>query len=400
MLHGRREGGRRRMRSLVRGVVLPGLLLAGACGDGGGPSEELKRQVLEHHAGLVHAGYEDALAGARELRDALSTLVASPSPETLDAARVAWLAAREPYGQTEAFRFYGGPIDGADGPEPLLNAWPLDEGYVDYVEGAPESGIIHDTDRYPVLDRDLLVSLNEAGAEENVSTGYHAIEFLLWGQDLSEDGPGERPYTDFVPGEGRQAERRGTYLLTVADLLVEHLEGLVAAWAPDVGENHRAAFLSAPADESLRNVLVGIGVLSRSELAGERIFTAWDNQDQEDEHSCFSDNTHRDIIQNARGIDNVYRGVYVRTDGTVLRGPGIVDLLDQVDPDFAADLTGRMERSMAAVEAIPVPFDRAIVDPASRPVVLEAVMALQEQGDQIAEAGTRLGLVINTALPE
>ena len=58
-------------------------------------------------------------------------------------ARKAWLAAREPYGQTEAFRFYGGPIDDAKGPEGRINAWPLDEAYIDSVKGKAGSGIIN-----------------------------------------------------------------------------------------------------------------------------------------------------------------------------------------------------------------------------------------------------------------
>ena len=91
----------------------------------------------------------------------MDAFLADPNETTLAAAKEAWLAAQEPYGQTEAYRFYGGPIDDADGPEPLLNAWPLDEAYVDYVEGAPEAGIINSPDSYPTIDQDLLISLNE-----------------------------------------------------------------------------------------------------------------------------------------------------------------------------------------------------------------------------------------------
>ena len=130
------------------------------------------------------------------------------------------------------------------------------------------------------------------------------------------------------------------------------------------------------------------------------MFTAYDNQDQEDEHSCFSDNTHRDTITNAVGIANVFGGRYERTDGSVIEGSGLEDLLLLVDPELAATLGLLMDESLEKVRRIPVPFDRAIVDPDARPLVLEAVFALQEQGDRIAEAGTRLGLTINTALPE
>ena len=80
-----------------------------------------------------------------------------------------------------------------DGPEGLINAWPLDEAYIDYVEGDPAAGVVNDPDTYPTIDAELLTSLNEQGGEANISTGWHAIEFLLWGQDLSTDGPGDAP---------------------------------------------------------------------------------------------------------------------------------------------------------------------------------------------------------------
>ena len=369
------------------------------CVDGGAPAE-LQDAVIGTYASIVHASYDDSLAGVRGLQAAIGRFLESPSPATLENAKTAWLAAREPYGQTEAYRFYGGPIDDADGLEPLINAWPLDEGYVDYVEDAPGSGIINDPAGFPTIDPELLVSMNEAGAEENVSTGFHAIEFLLWGQDLSALGPGTRPHTDYLEAESPGAARRAAYLRTAADLLVEHMEEVTVAWAPDRAGNYRSAFEAMDPDEALRSMLVGIGVLSKSELAGERMFTAYDNQDQEDEHSCFSDNTHRDIIANARGIANVYEGRYLRTDGSVIDGPGLDDLLSSVDPELASALGALLAESLAMVDRIPVPFDQAIIDPGTRPVVLETVYVLQALGDRIAEAGTRLGLTINTALPE
>jgi len=160
--------------------------------------QELKRAALTTYAEIVYASYADSARLAVELQVAIDEFVANPAAETHQAAKSAWLAAQEPYGQTEAYRFYGGPIDDEDGPEGLMNAWPLDEAYIDYVQGAESSGIINNVDAYPVIDIDLLITLNEAGSEKNISTGYHAIEFLLWGQDFSENGPGQRQYTDYV----------------------------------------------------------------------------------------------------------------------------------------------------------------------------------------------------------
>ena len=268
------------------------------------------QKVVAHYADIVHAGYEDSYRRAVALQDALQTLTDRPSAASLEAAKNAWKRARIPYGETEAFRFYGGPIDDADGPEGQLNAWPMDESYVDYVQGNPCAGIINDPDA--PITREHLLAINQQGGEENVSLGYHAIEFLLWGQDLNADGPGERPASDYV-----EAPRRAQYLHAVAAQLVGDLQSLVDEWAPRQNGNFRTAFLAQEPNEALRQILVGIGTLSRSELAGERMAVALESRDQEDEHSCFSDNTHVDIVRNAQGIQNVIEGRYVRSNGAV-----------------------------------------------------------------------------------
>jgi hypothetical protein len=161
--------------------------------------------VVKHYAAGVSAGYEDTLAAALEMQKAIATFVAQPSAESLKAARDAWRAAREWYGPTEAFRFYGGPIDDDQGPEGRLNAWPLDESYVDYVKGKPASGIVGN--RKLAITKASLARLNEKGGEENIAAGWHAIEFLLWGQDFNDNGPGDRSFEDYVDGKAPQADR-------------------------------------------------------------------------------------------------------------------------------------------------------------------------------------------------
>ena len=196
-----------------------------------------------------------------------------PTPSSLEGAKRAWLRARDDYTPTEAFRFYGGPIDNEeDGPEGLLNAWPLDESYIDYVEGNAQSGIINNPPVFPVIDGALIKSLNEEGGEENVSTDLHAIEFLLWGQDMNEIGPGSRPLADYTTGAN--ADRRGIYLAVASDLLLVHLQQMVDAWAPSVSGNYRAEFMAMDAAAALTNIITGIGELSRGELAGERMTVA------------------------------------------------------------------------------------------------------------------------------
>ena len=349
------------------------------------------KQVVAHYADIVHAGYEDSYRWAAALQSALQTLTDRPSAAALEAAKNAWKRARIPYGQTEAFRFYGGPIDDADGPEGQLNAWPMDESYVDYVQGNPCAGIINDPDA--PITQEHLIGLNEQGGEENVSLGYHAIEFLLWGQDLSADGPGARPVSDYL-----QAPRRVQYLHTAAAQLVADLQSLVQEWAPRQNGNFRAAFLSQEPNEALRQILVGIGTLSRSELAGERMAVALESSDQEDEHSCFSDNTHVDIIRNAQGIQNVIEGRYVRSNGTVMMGPGVLSLLQG---ERKAELHRVMRNAMAAVHTIQPPFDREIVTPIGRQRVQAAIHALRAQAEATVNAAADLGIAnLQVELPE
>lgn len=359
--------------------------------------ETAKRDFITTYADIVLATYEDSLQLAQELNEAIKAFVDNPSEETFVAAREAWLAAQEPYGQTEVYRFYGGPIDDEDGPEGLLNAWPLDEAYVDYVEGLPDAGIINNVEAFPEITRELLIDLNEQGAEENISTGFHAIEFLLWGQDMSADGPGDRPYTDYTTAPN--ADRRAQYLSIAADLLVEHLESLVTDWQVDVEGNYREIFLALEPDAAIQNILTGMGVLAKSELAGERMFTAWDNQDQEDEHSCFSDNTHRDIITNFIGIQNIYLGSYTRLDETTIEGVGLAEVTEIINADLNQRVLGLLDQAAAEVENLYVPFDRAIVLPEARPQVFQTVNTLFDLGDSFAEIAAALGISINTSLP-
>lgn len=348
--------------------------------------------VARHYAALVHANYADSLAAAQALRQAVARFVKAPSEETQAAARKAWLAAREVYGQTEAFRFYGGPIDADDGPEGRINAWPMDESYVDYVEGRPGAGLIND--RKVPITRQALSAMNERGGEENIATGWHAIEFMLWGQDLSDDGPGQRSYQDFLDGQAPNADRRRRYLTVVTELLEDDLASLVQAWAPGQRNNYRARF-ERGGRESVRRMLVGLGSLSRGELAGERLEVALNTQDQEDEHSCFSDNTHRDAVANALGIRNVWLGEYRRIDGSVLAGPSLRALVAARDPALADQVTRQIHASVEATEAIRAPFDQEILggrDAPGRQRVQAAVDSLTQQSKDLVAAAAAIGI--------
>ena len=347
------------------------------------------KAVAQHYAALVHASYADTLAAAQDLQAAIAAFTKAPSADGLNKARQAWLDAREFYGQTEAFRFYGGPIDDAKGPEGQINAWPLDEAYVDYVTGKPKAGMVNNA-KFKIT-KAALTKANERGGEENISAGWHAVEFLLWGQDQSETGPGNRSFEDYVVGKGANAERRAQYLTVATGLLVDDLSAMVAAWEPGK-KNYRAKFEQG-GKESVRKIIVGLGSLSRGELSGERMEVALNSQDQEDEHSCFSDNTHRDVATNAKGIQNVWLGEFKRRDGSLLKGPGLRDLVAVKNPALAEKTTAQIAASVQGAEAIPAPFDRAIVKgSAGRPVIEKTVASLVSQSKLLVESASAVGI--------
>lgn len=309
-------------------------------------------EFLNTYSKVAHATYSDSLEDAKALQKAIQVLAKKPSEKTLEAAKQAWLASRESYGQSEAFRLSNGPIDAEEGwiaenyqnLEGQLNAWPLDENLIDYTldaEGKTTSNNIISSkgDFTPggeeatavnidVLTPAVLSELNENGGDANVTSGYHAIEFLLWGQDQDygnftmdtvTHGPltaGQRPLSDFTADAF--AARRLAYLQAAADKLVTDLALVNSAWekkgtyrqALTGGLSGKASAHNIPEKEALKDIFAGLGVFIKSELANERIAVAVLTPSEEDEHSCFSDNTHRDIATNYQGFKNILTGEY------------------------------------------------------------------------------------------
>ena len=373
----------------ILGLATLGVGFSLASVRGESPRRTTARSVVETYAQVVEAAYRDAYAEAGKLDVAVEDFVAAPNETGLERMRTAWNAARRPYLQTEVFRFYAGPIDDDDGPEGQLNAWPMDEAYVDYVEGDAAAGLINRPD-FEITPENI-AAMNEKDGEENISTGFHAIEFLLWGQDLRADSPGDRAWTDFTTAPN--AERRRQYLMAVSTLLCADLKSLVGGWEADA-RNYRHAFENAPG-VSVQKILTGMAMLSGFELAGERLLVAYDTQAQEDEHSCFSDTTHLDVIYDIQGILNVWEGTY----GKIVDGAGVSDLAHEVDRDLAKALDRRILESVALAKAVPAPFDQAILgddDAPGRVAIMALIESLEEQGDLLAELGEKLGMDVPT----
>ncbi len=327
--------------------------------------------VLKTYAGIAHAGYEDALITARMLRAAIKVFLANPDGQTQSAAKAAWLIARKPYQQSEAYRFGNAVVDDWEG---KVNAWPLDEGLIDYVAAgygtqSDENSLYvanvvasksikiggRTVDARKITKELISKVLHEAGEiEANVATGYHAIEFLLWGQDLNGTGPGagNRPPSDFNLRKctNGNCARRAAYLRVATDLLIDDLTWITAQWAPKGAA--REELLKAGDAVGLSRIFTGLGSLSYGELAGERMQLGLMLHDPEEEHDCFSDNTHNSHFFNALGIRNVYLGRYRRIDGSVISGPSVSDLVREKSAGTDDALRQSLDETITAMQAI------------------------------------------------
>jgi len=385
------------------------------------PAGAALEPVTQTYVAIAQSAYEDSLITARMLHQAIGDFLDAPSDTTLEQARSAWVEARVPYQQTEVYRFGNAIVDEWEG---KVNAWPLDEGLIDYVDtemygseseentfyaaniiANPTLTVAGRTIDATTIDSDLLQSLHEVDeVEANVSTGYHAIEFLLWGQDLNGTGPGagQRPATDFMTGTdctGGNCDRRRAYLVAATDLLIADLEDIVAAWGPD-GEARVALDALAPAGQ-VAVMLTGMGSLSYGELAGERMQLGLMLHDPEEEHDCFSDNTHNSHYDDARGIYNVYHGRYQRIDGSVVEGPSLSSLVQAAAADLDAEMRASLDATAAAMQKMKDTADSGAMaydqmlgesNPEGNALVSDVVEALKAQTRVIERAAVALGI--------
>jgi len=326
--------------------------------------------VVTTYVTIAHAKFEDSLTTAKALDTAIDALIAKPSDATLQAAKDAWIKARAPYQQTEAYRFGNAIVDDWEG---RVNSWPLDEGLIDYVSKAygtesdeNEQYVLNvianpkfsiggkEVDATKITPELLSGTLQEAGeTESNVATGYHAIEFLLWGQDLNGTGPGAgaRPASDYDTKNcsNGHCDRRAAYLKAASSLLVSDLDYMVKQWTPE-GEAAKAV-LADPA-KGISAMLTGMGSLSYGELAGERMKLGLLLHDPEEEHDCFSDNTYNSHLNDAIGIAGVYAGSYVRVDGSKVEGPSLSALVAAKDPALDKEMTAKLTATVDAMQAM------------------------------------------------
>jgi putative iron-regulated protein len=376
------------------GACLTSMLLA-ACASASKPSDPTA-QVVHQYAVDLDANYTDSITEVEALDAAVKTFVAAPSAAGLIACQQAWLTAHKWYSQGEYSRFYGGPIDQLQG---AMNEWPIDESLIDYTVATPDGGVVNNPTQYPDITPPVLATLDENGGQENLSTGFHAIEFLLWGErpDQSQ-GPGTRPYTDYVDGgTAANQDRRRTYLQVATGLLLSDVRETDADWDLTNPMSYGSQFVADP-QNALTEIYRGFSQMAISELLYERMNDAFVSKDQKDEESCFSESTINDLVNNALGIENVYLGHYQTLAGSMLEGPSVSSLVQAKNPTLDAQLRQQIHAARTAIEAIPPPFDHDCLAPTSSPAnmaVATAVGALQTLQPMLDQGAQVLGVVNN-----
>ena len=405
------------IRNVKRTAAIVALCMVTACGGGGGggtpaPAFDatVAQTVIEGYADLMYANYCDIVDQVTALRDAVNAFVAAPTAPGLTGLQTLWTQIRPNYIQSEVGRFVEGPIDDStDGPETFVNAWPLDENWIDYVSGDATAGIINDPTTYPTIDAATLRAANMSGTEENISTGWHAIEFLLWGQDGVVGPPaGQRPFTDYVTGGGGTAanqDRRGTYLMVCAQMLVDDMTSVKDQWAP--AGSYRTEFLGLSQVDALSRLMTGLATLAVGELAGERLDVPLGTKLPEDEHSCFSDTTDQDHLNDIIGIRNIWTGTYDAADNqydinTPLAGLGV--LAATADAAAAAEITTIINDVVTLLSSPAVsPFEVAIqgldTDPGRAALLEASAKLLVDFNNAFTGLAATMGVPVTTALP-
>ncbi|MGI8604159.1 MAG: imelysin family protein [Verrucomicrobiales bacterium] len=354
---------------------------------------EIEREVVRAYAAFLASAYEDSLDSAREMEKQIAAFVGQPTSAGLERPRAAWIAARGPYLMTEIGRFYGGPIDDGRNIEDQLNAWPVDESFIEGAPDSPSPGLVQNEREFPELTPAVLARLNARGGEENISCGWHAIEFLLWGPDIRADAPGQRRASDFATD--RFASRRCAFLLAATRLLVDDLDVVAREWKAAPG-TYRAEFEAAPA-QALAHIFTALYQLSGFEMASERLLIGIDTQSQEDEPDCFSDTTSQDFLWNARAMAGVWHGRWTRRDGSKLNGRALREFVAARNKEMGHLLDEKFAECLAQAEKLPAPFDQIILQPDGTPekeALLRFAEGLEFQADLLAHFAREQNLEI------
>ncbi len=389
-------------------IILTTALMT-ACGsdDDDNNSGVSRAAVKSNYVAMAAAAYTDSVSTAETLQTAITAFVAMPNDETLEAARAAYKEARVPYQQSEIMRWdetitathtpATGGLASIDDREGQVNAWPLDETLINEIIADAESAAISADSLATengglTADQQVEIALIEDPAdkqakideygEANVTTGFHAIEFMLWDRVTNATGPGSRAAAEFVcvDLETTKTEcRNGDYLKAAAELLVSDLKAMQAEWTNTEAGTLAHNFLES--DTGIDYMAQAMASMAVGELGGARLsaglwrdLTAVTGEikpgDHEEEHDCFSDLSHVAVYYNFQSLMNAFYGSYTKLDGTTVSGASLGDYINSIDSslynkidDVLQATSKNMQIVYDAGEATPgKSFDQIITD--------------------------------------
>ena len=189
---------------------------------------------------LIQAGIEIEM-----LQSSIVMLTGQATNENLSLSKKTWLDAHSAYELTTLHRYFAMQLLEEQNSLALMqiqyqiNHWPIIPGYIDYVNGYPDSGIVHDINVN--LDVSSLREQHGTFDVSEVTLGFHVIEFLLWGDD---NDAVPRPADEFdavlelTPKETESGysleqlsnNRRRVFLSIATDTLVKDFQALQSLW--------------------------------------------------------------------------------------------------------------------------------------------------------------------------
>ncbi|SEA10252.1 imelysin family protein [Microbulbifer marinus] len=208
-------------------------------------AEELTRAVWQ--AG--EAQLADTRAAVEALQRAVATLLDQPTEDHLESAKLAWLEAHRDFAAALPYiqlAFAPAELRG-QGRQLLLalDSWPVQPGYLDTVPGYSDSGIVNDTAIELTLAN--LRKQHRLTAHEEASTGFHAMEIMLWGptsertaEQFQQVSEGEKP-------EALAANRRRELTRLIGRGIAEDVDGLARRWPTGANDLSRHFLALGPA---------------------------------------------------------------------------------------------------------------------------------------------------------
>ena len=330
--------------------------------------EEAKKLFVKNYADMAKATLKSSLDQAIALEKSIKAFLRNPSAETHRLAKISWVQARFPYLQGEVFRNLEEPLKYKKNVRSRLNAWPIKPERIDYTADDPMSGIVPNNKKYPKIDKNLILQINQNTDETLILHGYHVIEFLLWGEDNQIGESGGRSFTDYDQSKNPLAERRASYLMNCTELLVNQLGKEVSEWKEGDNNNLLGQLKAMPLNNSMNIILSRLKKLSDS-ISSKQINELLADDSKFNEQSTFSDSTHFDFLHSAAGISNIFAGAYVGLDGKIkVLGLGLIRLAAEIPEMESSDLRSIINNVMRTAQAFKGPFD---------------ALALEDKEDQV-----------------